>query len=92
MKLFKLASEYREALDHLISIDDLPEEVILDTLEGLGGTFEENVLNVVNYIKNTEYEMVGVKAAIDDFKRKKQRLEKHIESCKHYILNSMSLA
>ena len=36
--------------------------------------------------------MVGVKAAIDDFKRKKQRLEKHIESCKHYILNSMSLA
>lgn len=39
MNLFKLASEYREALDHLISIDDLPEEVILDTLEGLGGYF-----------------------------------------------------
>jgi hypothetical protein len=92
MNLFKIANEYQKALDDLMSNDDLTEEVIKDTLEGLSGIFEDNVLNVVNHIKNTEYEIVGVKAAIDDFKIKKQRLEKHIESCKNYILNSMSLA
>jgi hypothetical protein len=92
MNLFKLANEYKEAYDHLMSIDEMPEEVIRDTLEGLGGTFEENVLSLLNHIKNTEYEIVGIKAAIDDFKEKKERLEKHVKSCENYILNSMSLA
>jgi hypothetical protein len=92
MNLFKLANEYKEAYDYLMSIDDMPEEVIRDTLDGLGGTFEENVLNLAKHIQDTEYEVIAIKTAIDDFKKKKQYLENHIESCKNYILNSMSRA
>src|SRR5271163_2466431 len=92
MNLFKLANEYKKAFDDLMNLDDFPEDCIKDTLKGFGGTLEEEVLNLVNHIKNTEYEIVGIKAAIDDFKKKKQRLENHIKSCENYILNSMSLA
>ncbi|MEA3641750.1 MAG: siphovirus Gp157 family protein [Lamprobacter sp.] len=64
--LYELSADYRRALDELTAIEDLPEEAIADTLEGLQGAFEDKALNVARYIRNLEAEVV----AIDDARKR----------------------
>ncbi len=66
IKLYDLTTDYLEALDALAEIEDLPPEVIADTLEGLAGPWEEKALNVARYVRNLEAEA----AAIDEAKKR----------------------
>jgi len=68
ISLYELAADYRHALDELTASDDLPEQAIADTLEGLQGAVEEKALNVARYIRNLEAEAAAIDAA-------KQRME-----------------
>jgi len=66
LKLYELSDDYLEALEALAEIDDLPPEVIADTLEGLAGAWEDKALNVARYVRNLEAEA----AAIEEAKRR----------------------
>lgn len=92
MNLFKLANEYRNAFDELTAMDDLTEEVVKDTLDGMAGTFEDKACAIARHIKNIEYKVVAITSAIEDWKEKKEKLKKQIENCKDYLLGSMMIA
>lgn len=66
IKLYDLSADYLAALDALAEIEDLPPEVIADTLEGLAGAWEDKALNVARYVRNLEAEA----AAIDEAKKR----------------------
>ena len=63
LKLYDLTADYLEALDTLAEIEDLPPEVIADTLEGLAGAWEDKALNVARYVRNLEAEAAAIEEA-----------------------------
>lgn len=63
IRLYELSADYLTALDALAEFDDLPPEVIADTLEGLAGVWEEKALNVARYIRNLEAEAAAIEEA-----------------------------
>lgn len=63
IRLYELSADYLTALDALVDLDDLPSEVIADTLEGLAGVWEEKALNVARYIRNLEAEAAAIEEA-----------------------------
>ncbi|MCP3867750.1 MAG: siphovirus Gp157 family protein [Gammaproteobacteria bacterium] len=63
LRLYQIADNYLLALDALADRDDLPAEVINDTMEGLQGAFEDKALNVARYIRNLEAEASAINEA-----------------------------
>ena len=63
LKLYELSADYLAALDALAEIEDLPPEVIADTLDGLAGAWEDKALNVARYIRNLEAEAAAIEEA-----------------------------
>lgn len=89
MNLYTIASKYLEAFNALTDTDDMPEEAILDTLEGIEGEFNEKALAVAAYIKNLEAEAVAIK---DAYKRMKERHDSKmskVESLERYLIGNM---
>jgi len=66
LRLYDIADNYLQALDGLAELEDMPAEVINDTMEGLQGEFEEKALNIARYIRNLEAEA----NAIDEAKKR----------------------
>lgn len=63
IRLYELSADYLNALDALADLDDLPPEVITDTLEALAGVWEDKALNVARYIRNLEAEADAIEEA-----------------------------
>lgn len=63
LKLYELSAEYLDALEALAELEDLPPEVIADTLEGLAGAWEDKALNVARYVRNLEAEAAAIEEA-----------------------------
>jgi hypothetical protein len=63
IKLYDLSADYLAALDALAEIENLPPEVIADTLEGLAGAWEDKALNVARYVRNLEAEAAAIEEA-----------------------------
>lgn len=66
LRLYEISANYLSALDGLAELEDMPEDVIADTMEALQGEFEEKALNVARYVRNLEAEAV----AIDEAKKR----------------------
>ena len=66
LKLYDLTADYLEALDTLAEIEDLPPEVIADTLEGISGAWEDKALNVARYVRNLEAEAAAKARATEE--------------------------
>ncbi len=66
LRLYEISANYLSALDGLADLEDMPAEVIADTMEGLQGEFEEKALNVARYVRNLEAEA----AAIDEARKR----------------------
>ena len=84
-RLFELAQEYRALLD-LESSDDLPPEVIADTLEGLQGEFEDKAVAVAKFILSLEASVEAIKAVAEKQANRALRLQKRADSVRQYLL------
>jgi hypothetical protein len=84
-RLFELAQEYR-ALSELESSDDLPPEVIADTLEGLQGEFQDKAAAVAKFILSLEADAAAIKAVAEAQANRAARLQKRAESIRQYLL------
>lgn len=84
-RLFELAQEYR-ALADLESSDDLPPEVIADTLEGLQGEFEDKAAAVAKFILSLEASAEAIKAVAYAQANRALRLQKRADSVRQYLL------
>lgn len=91
MKLYELTAQYR-ALEALESSDDLPPEVIRDTLEGLEGQLQEKATNVALFLRNLESTAEAIEAAADKMYERSDRLRKRAASLHSYLLFNMQAA
>lgn len=90
-RLFDLAHEYR-ALTELESSDDLPPEVIADTLEGLQGEFEDKAAAIGKFILSLEASAASVGEAAKQMAARANRLQKRADSIRQYLLLQFQFA
>jgi hypothetical protein len=89
LRLYEIASDYLQTLEDLAEMEDLPEEVIADTLEGLQGTFETKAINVGAYIKTLEAEASAIEEVCKSMERRQRSLERHAERLREYLKTQM---
>lgn len=84
MKLYELVGQYR-ALEALESSDDLPAEVIRDTLEGLEGQLQDKATNVGLFIRNLMSTADAIDEAAETMRLRGERLRKRAQSLNEYL-------
>lgn len=90
MKLYELTTQFK-ALELLESSDDLPAEVIRDTLEGLTGELQEKATNVALFIRNLESTADAIDEAAETMRSRGARLRDRAHSLKQYLLLNMQV-
>ncbi|MGH8567010.1 MAG: siphovirus Gp157 family protein [Gammaproteobacteria bacterium] len=85
LRLYEIADTYLRALEDLADIEDLPEQAIADTLEGLQGEFEEKAVNVGAYIRTVEAEASAIEEARKGMERRQRSLTRHAERLREYV-------
>ncbi len=89
LRLFDIAQDYLKVFDDLMAMDDLPAEVIKDTMEGMAGDFEEKAKNTAAYIQNLEAEARAIEDAEKRMKSRKQSLNNQAKRLKDYLHSNM---
>lgn len=85
LHLYEISERYRE-LQMLAESDDLPPEVIRDTLEGIEGEWEDKAEAVAAYIQNIEAAAEAKAEAAKAMQARAKMLEKRAESLRQYLL------
>ena len=89
MKLYEISEMYRRALEELTVADEIPEDVISDTLEGLAGDFRDKAIAVAAYTLELKAEAEAIDAAAQRMlERRGWKLNK-MEWLKSYLLREM---
>jgi hypothetical protein len=91
VKLYELTAQYR-ALEALESSEDLPPEVIRDTLEGLEGQLQDKATNVALFIRNLESVADAIDEAAATMRARGTRLRARAQSLQDYLLFNMQAA
>ncbi len=90
LSLYELSQDYRQALETLTDPEnDLPAEVIADTLEGLQGTLEDKAIAVAQFFKNLEATAVAIRDAEQRMSQRRKAIENRVASMKIYLKESM---
>jgi hypothetical protein len=91
VKLYELVAQHR-ALESLDTSDDLPAEVIRDTLEGLEGELREKAVSVAHFCRNLESTADAIDEAAEAMRLRGTRLRKRAQSLQDYLLFNMQAA
>jgi hypothetical protein len=86
--LYEITQQYRE-LERLDPSEDLPAEVIRDTLEALGGDLEVKATNVARIVLNIEAMADAVEAAAQAMKDRAARIRRRADSVREYLRTNM---
>lgn len=86
--LYELTNEYQQLLD-LIQSGDYDEQLLSDTMEGLGGEIEIKADGYAKVIKEIEGNVATIKAEIDRLGAKKSLLDNSIKRLKSSLETSM---
>lgn len=86
--LYKLVEQFKD-LEKLGESDDLPIEVIRDTLEGLEGDIQTKTKQVAFVIRNLEASASAIKAEATAMKMRGERVQTRADSLKQYVLFSL---
>lgn len=89
LRLFDIAQDYLKVFDELVAMDDLPVEVIKDTMEGMAGDFEEKAKNTAAYIQGLEAEAKAIEDAEKRMKSRKQFLINQAKRLREYLYSNM---
>lgn len=90
--LFSLAAQYRELQSLADSETDIPEQVLADTLEGLGGELEVKAQNVAGFLASQEAFADAIDAAAAKMTERAKRLRNRNAWLKQYLLTNMLAA
>ena len=90
MNLFTLSREYTEAFFTLAEMDDMDEQAISDTLEGLEGELKDKVINVAKYQQGLVAESKAIKDAVKGMLVRAKALDSKANSFKRYISEAMT--
>lgn len=84
--IYELNKDYAE-LSAMLEVAETEEEIqaIQDTLEMINVSIEEKLENTGKFIKNTESDIVGIKAEIDRLTAMKKTKENFVERLKNNV-------
>ncbi len=85
MKLYELAEQYNA----LLEMDDLPEDALADTLEAIGGEFEEKADGIACVIKEAKAVSGAIKAEMDKLDARRKAKEALAKRLSEYLLTQM---
>jgi Gp157 protein len=88
LALYELAGEYHRLIA-LADTDELPAEVIRDTLEGLTGEIEIKSVNIAKFILSLEAQADAITAAAKQMNVRAQRVRNRADSIRAYLLFQM---
>jgi hypothetical protein len=88
VKLYELVGQYR-ALEALESSEDIPPEVIRDTLEGLEGQLQEKATNVALFIRNLDATADAIEDAAKKMGARAAMLRTRAQAMQDYLLFNM---
>jgi hypothetical protein len=91
LALYEITAEYRAAVDKLADLD-LPEEVIADTLESLGGELQTKATSVAAFVRNLEASAAAIKEAEAHMAARRKAIENRAARVKDYLLANMMVA
>ena len=86
MNLYELSLSFQEVQNM-----DLDPEVMKDTLDSIGGTFENKAENMAKLIRNLESDRLAYKEEEDRLKTKRQAVENKLKWLKTYLKDCMKL-
>ena len=86
MNLYELSVAFQEVQNM-----ELDPEVMKDTLDSIGGTFENKAENMAKLIRNLESDRLAYKEEEDRLKTKRQAVENKLEWLKTYLKDCMKL-
>lgn len=90
MRLHEYATELRGTMLALEQMaEDVPEDAIKDTLEGVQAPFEEKAVAVAAFIQNCEAEAKAIQDAIDRMQARQSVLTSKIDGTKKYLADCM---
>lgn len=92
MSLFSLTEQYRSLLALADSETDIPEQVLADTLEALGGELEVKAQNVARFVANQEAFAEAVENAAAVMAERAKRLRNRCTYLRQYLLTNMLAA
>jgi hypothetical protein len=84
LKLYEIAGQF-QALERLGESDELPAEVIADTLEGLAGDFDSKAVQVAKFILSLEANAEAVRLAATQMMGRANRIANRAESIRAYL-------
>lgn len=84
-KLYEIANQFK-ALELLAETEDLPPELIRDTLEGLQGDMQIKATSVAKFILGLEAEAQMMAEAAEAIRQRGERRKKRAESIRAYVL------
>jgi trehalose-6-phosphatase len=87
--LYDIADNYNAAFNAMAAIDDLPEDVMIDTLNAIEDEFKNKAIAVAGYFKNIDADIQAMKDAEKAIKQRRLAKEKHVEWMKGYLLRNM---
>ena len=86
MNLYELSLAFQDVQNM-----DLDPEVMKDTLDSIGGTFENKAENMAKLIRNLESDRLAYKEEEDRLKTKRQAVENKLKWLKTYLKDCMKL-
>ena len=85
MKLYELTDQ----LNELLSMDEIPEEQIKDTLDLIREDFDEKAEKVAAFIKEIESDAIALKSEIDRLSDRKRSIDNKVSYLKDYLRHNM---
>lgn len=86
MKLYEIQRSYLEALDLFTDpSEDIPANVVADTLEMIEGSFEVKAVQIAAFAQQMEAEAEAIKAAVDRMEKRRKTLEGRARWLKDYV-------
>lgn len=89
LKLYEMTAEYQEACRTLYDMEDILEDAVKDTLDGLKGAIEDKIKNVLAFSKDLKAESEAIKTEVDKMAQRAKSLANRAEWFKQYALNHM---
>ena len=91
MRLYELTNEYLTFLD-LIENDDIPEDVMRDTLEAIQGEIEVKADSIACILKSLEAEANAIREEEKRLAERRKKKENTYERLKNYLTNTLVAA
>jgi len=92
MKLYEIASTYRQALDFFADHEmDISAESVKDTLETIEGNFEQKAVNVAAFARQMEAEAEAIKHAEEGMAKRRKALENRAKWLRDYVKQEMEI-